>query len=113
MKLVGTLNQRRTISPVGKLHNFLYSSEVHLEIDQNKAYTCCLTNTIKLQVFDEFDVWRAYKKHHFNELGMLLRVMQDNMILKEVTITDTLKLRIAHIMMLFKLKKESPPNTIP
>lgn len=52
-----------------------------------------------------------YNKHHFNELGMLMRVMQDNIILKEVT-HGQFKIKDCKIMILFKLKKKRPPNTI-
>ena len=53
---VEILNQCRTIPPAGKLHNFHYNREEHLEIDQNKAYTYCLGETVKIPVFIEFDV---------------------------------------------------------
>lgn len=41
---------------------------------------------------------RKGRKHEATQYsgGMLLRVMQDNVILKEIIITDTLRLRIAN-----------------
>ena len=78
------LNQCRTIPPAGKIHNFHYNREEHSEIDQNKAYTYNLGETVRIPVFNEFDVWEYYdyNKHDFNELGelclFLVRVVDGN-----------------------------------
>ena len=78
------LNQCRTIPPAGKFHNCLYNREKHTEIDQNKAYTYNLGETVRIPVFNEFDVSEHYdyNKHDFNELGelclFLVRVVDGN-----------------------------------
>ena len=54
---VDILNRYRTVAPAGKLHYFYCSNELHIEIDQNKAYTHNLTNILKIPVFKELDIW--------------------------------------------------------
>ena len=70
--------------PAGKFQNCLYNREKHTEIDQNKAYTYNLGETVRIPVFNEFDVSEHYdyNKHDFNELGelclFLVRVVDGN-----------------------------------
>ena len=70
---VEILNRCRTVAPAGKFHYFYHSNELHIEIDQNKAYTHNLTNIVKIPVFKQFDIWMPYEygKHDFNNMGEL------------------------------------------
>ena len=70
---VEILNRCRTVAPAGKFHYFCHNNELHLEIDQNKAYTYHLTKIVKYSVFKQFDIWMPYDydKHDFNDMGEL------------------------------------------
>ena len=46
---VEILNRCRTVAPAGKFRYFCHNNELHLEIDQNKAYTYHLTKIVKTQ----------------------------------------------------------------
>ena len=70
---VDFFNRCRTVAPAGKFHYFYHSNELHIEIDQNKAYTHNLTKIVKNPVFKQFDIWMPYEygKHDFNNMGEL------------------------------------------
>ena len=70
---VEILNTCRTVAPAGKFQYFYHSNELHIEIDEDKAYTHSLTKIVKIPVFKQFDIWMPYDcgKHDFNNMGEL------------------------------------------
>ena len=70
---VDILNRCRTVAPASKFHYFYCSNELHIEIDQNKAYTQNLNNIVEIPVFKQFDIWMPYDydKHDFTNMGEL------------------------------------------
>ena len=77
--------QCHTIAPCGRIPQFHYNSEEEydmktyylfrehcVEIDRRKAYTWAYNQIVEVPVFCEFNIWKPYDKHGFNDLTLYL-----------------------------------------
>ena len=77
--------QCHTIAPCGRIPRIHYNREEEsdvktyylfrehcVEIDRRKAYTWAYNQIVEVPVFCEFDIWKPYDEHDFNDLTLYL-----------------------------------------
>ena len=77
--------QCHTIAPCGRIPQIHYNRDLEtdiktyylfrehcVEIDRRKAYTWAYNQIVEVPVFCEFDIWKPYDKHDFNDLTLYL-----------------------------------------